>query len=93
MTARQKIAIVLGLVGALPTPVALADVGGITVKWDKRSRMQTVVPRQRTDVRMLAEDVRLIPYFDPRFPEEPMMLVDALGVRKVIAEAQAASRW
>jgi len=68
---------VLGLVGALPVPVALADVGGISVKWDKRSRMQTVVPRQRTDVRMLAEDVRLIPYFDPRFPEEPMMLVDA----------------
>lgn len=73
----KSVATALVLLGSLHPFVASADVGGIEVRWDRRSRMQTVVPRQRTDVRMVAEDVRLVPYYDPRFSREPTVLVDA----------------
>ncbi|HEY3353542.1 MAG TPA: hypothetical protein VGQ83_09855 [Polyangia bacterium] len=62
----------------LLTASARADDGSVEVVVDAHSRLQTVVPRRHAAVRMAAEEVRIIPFFDrARGGERPIAHVDA----------------
>jgi hypothetical protein len=56
---------------------------------DIRSPVQTIAPASKTNVNMLSEEVRMVPYLDSRFGDQPMVMVDARWELENPGKAQA----